>query len=407
MKTFKQIIFEAKAVPTAVEGEEKLKHIQHPEERLFSHGRLGAEHALGVLRSMHDGLSGQKVAHKFGIKYDGAPSIVFGYHPETGRFFVASKSAFNKNPKINYTRDDIVQNHGHAPGLVDKLSAALEHLPKVTPRGHIYQGDIMHTPGDISDDKKKLSFTPNTITYSIDKKNPEAKKIQNSQIGVAIHTKYEPGSDNSLESHRPRFMPDLNKMKQHPDVHVISTEAKFNPEAYTDAQKAEFHKHMSMAEDMHNNTGEETYSAIQPHSETLSTYINHEVRRNGIPNHKDFMEYVRERGQKEISKLKSASAIQRKTELHNATLADIKNKKKHFDKAFQLHNHIQSAKNVLASAFSNNEMPYEHSIGSVPSKPEGAVSVDPNNVITKVIDRGEFSAANFGGGKFQKQTTQD
>ena len=62
--------------------------------------------------------------------------------------FVASKSAFNKNPKINYTHEDIEKNHGHAPGLVSKLKAALDHLPKVTKPGKVYQGDFMYHKDD-------------------------------------------------------------------------------------------------------------------------------------------------------------------------------------------------------------------------------------------------------------------
>ena len=96
---------------------------------------------------------------------DGAPSIVFGTHPTTKQFFVASKSAFNKNPKINYTPEDIEANHGHAPGLVDKLKASLEHLPKITPHG-VFQGDLLHTAGDAKSEKGMTSITPNTITYS-------------------------------------------------------------------------------------------------------------------------------------------------------------------------------------------------------------------------------------------------
>jgi hypothetical protein len=82
------------------------------------------------------------------MKYDGSPSIVFGHHPKTGKFFVASKSAFNKNPKINYTHKDIEKHHGHAPGLVSKLKTALTHLPKVAPKHGVYQGDVMHTRED-------------------------------------------------------------------------------------------------------------------------------------------------------------------------------------------------------------------------------------------------------------------
>ena len=72
---------------------------------------------------------------------------------------------FNKNPKINHTHEDIQKNHGHAPGLVQKLSAALDHAHKIQPNG-IYQADIMHA-GDVKHDKanNRVDFTPNTITY--------------------------------------------------------------------------------------------------------------------------------------------------------------------------------------------------------------------------------------------------
>ncbi len=66
--------------------------------------------------------------------------VAVGTNPENGRFFVATKSAFNKNPKINYTHEDIEKNHGHAPGLVEKLKAALTHLPKSTPKKGVFQG---------------------------------------------------------------------------------------------------------------------------------------------------------------------------------------------------------------------------------------------------------------------------
>ena len=123
------------------------------------------------------------------MKYDGSPAIVFGHHPETGKFFVASKSAFNKNPKINYTHEDIKKNHGHAPGLMDKLHASLLHLKKIAPKTGVYQGDLMYTHDDLHHHKNgKVSFTPNTITYT--GQGPEAQKIKDSKIGVVVHTQY-------------------------------------------------------------------------------------------------------------------------------------------------------------------------------------------------------------------------
>ena len=142
--------------------ETKLKHLEHAEDHVINAGHEGFSHAYHNLKDVHDRLTGKKNDTRITMKYDGSPSVVFGRHPETGRFFVASKSAFNKNPKINYTEEDIERNHGHAPGLVSKLRAALQHLPKVTPKKGVFQGDIMHTSEDVHESDGRVYFTPNT-----------------------------------------------------------------------------------------------------------------------------------------------------------------------------------------------------------------------------------------------------
>jgi hypothetical protein len=48
------------------------------------------------------------------MKYDGSPSIVFEVNLKMVSF-LSTKSAFNKNPKINHTEADIDKNHGHVP----------------------------------------------------------------------------------------------------------------------------------------------------------------------------------------------------------------------------------------------------------------------------------------------------
>jgi len=46
------------------------------------------------------------------VKIDGAPAIVWGTNPATGRFFVGTKSVFNKvKIKINHSHEEIDQNH--------------------------------------------------------------------------------------------------------------------------------------------------------------------------------------------------------------------------------------------------------------------------------------------------------
>ena len=88
-------------------GEDKLKHLEHVEDHVINSGSAGFSHAFHSLNDVHSQLLGQKNETKMTVKYDGSPSVVFGTHPKTGKFFVGSKSVFNKDPKINYTNKDI------------------------------------------------------------------------------------------------------------------------------------------------------------------------------------------------------------------------------------------------------------------------------------------------------------
>lgn len=144
MLTFKTFLIESDG-----EDDGKLKHISHAEDHPLHHGHAGFEHAYGALMKAHHHIVNKKNNSNLTMKYDGSPSLVFGHHPKTGKFFVASKSAFNKNPKINHTEADIDRNHGHSPGLANKLKAALKHLPKVTPKKGVYQGDMMYSHEDL------------------------------------------------------------------------------------------------------------------------------------------------------------------------------------------------------------------------------------------------------------------
>ena len=77
------------------------------------------------------------------VKWDGAPAVFAGTNPENGKFFVATKSLFNKTPKINYTNADIDRNHGG--GLADKLKVALANLKGLGIKG-VLQGLTCSTP---------------------------------------------------------------------------------------------------------------------------------------------------------------------------------------------------------------------------------------------------------------------
>ena len=45
-------------------------------------------------------LAGSGKGTNMTVKWDGAPAIICGVNPENGKFFVGTKSVFNKNPKV-------------------------------------------------------------------------------------------------------------------------------------------------------------------------------------------------------------------------------------------------------------------------------------------------------------------
>ena len=133
-------------------------HIEHPEDSILSGD-------LRVLRWFtEDG--------NISVKIDGSPAIVWGKNPANKKFFVGTKSVFNKKLiKINHSHKEIDKNH---TGFVaEVLHACFDNLPKSK---KVYQGDFIGFGGD-------YIYRPNTITYRFD-------KIIKQNIIIAPHTLY-------------------------------------------------------------------------------------------------------------------------------------------------------------------------------------------------------------------------
>lgn len=379
-------------------SEEKLKHLEHAEDHVINDGDKGFAHAYHNLQDTHDLIHKKHNNTTVMTKYDGSPSVVFGHHPETGKFFVASKSAFNKDPKINYSNKDIEANHGHAPGLVTKLKHALKHLPKITPSKGVYQGDLMHSgvkskehpEGDVEDHSGKYHFKPNTITYSTKHSSEEGKKIAKSKLGVVVHTAY---TGNKFENLKADYAPDLSKFKEHPDVHRIDNRNDVQHASMTPEQHKAFTTHMHAATSAFNKTPPEAHAAISQHKDHLKTYINSTVRENSKPSVQGFAKHLQQKHLKDISKLKTEKAVDAKTSAMHTDLKHVSSNKEHYASVLNMHHHLQQAKNQLVGALSAKPK-FEHHIGGVATKPEGYVVVR-NNRPTKLVDRSEFSRANF------------
>jgi hypothetical protein len=370
----------------------KLKHITHAEDRPLQQGSKGFDHAVGALQQAHHHLKSGGHSSALTMKYDGSPSLVFGHNPENNKFFVASKSAFNKNPKINYTEKDIEKNHGHAPGLVEKLKHALQHLPKVSPKKGVYQGDVMFSGDDKKETKHGVSFTPNTITYSA--KGEEGDKIRKSKFGVIVHTQYH-GKD--LTSMKSDSSPDVHNFKQHPDVWHKSAEHDSSKASYSEKDQNEFNKHIDAAKKIHDSGGNKMYKAVEPHSgesNHLETYINHTVRTDEKPTAKGLSKHIQNKFIKAASKLKTPASQARKETEAKSHIQHIEGNQEHYDNLLKMHNHLQKAKNVLVKNLEKNTGGLEHHIDNKPTGPEGFV-VNHGGEPTKLVNRAEFAKANL------------
>lgn len=374
----------------AATSEEKLTHLEHNEDHVFNAGHAGFTHAVENLNAVRDKLQGKKNNVDVQVKHDGSPSIVFGHHPETGKFFVASKSAFNKDPKINYTHEDVEKNHGHSPGLTEKLKAALDHLPKIAPKKGVFQGDLMYSHGDVKSKGGKYHFTPNTITYSTGHNTPEGKKIAKAKLGVLIHTAYK---GKTFADMKADYTPDKSVFKEHPDVHQLSNAHDFSKTKLTPQQAAQYEHHMKAAHDLHGQLSHHGYAPLELHQDALKKYINKTVRDDSTPSVEGYHQHVSGSYNKEIEKLKSEKGkTAKQTELQGHSNY-IQQNTKQLHAGLQLHHHLQKAKDILVHALAGHQT-YEHHLGDEKTKPEGYVIVK-NNRPSKFVDRAEFSRANF------------
>jgi hypothetical protein len=172
--------------------EEKNLHMTHAEDTVIDGGVVGTRNVINYLRALRDMLSGNtKAPVNISVKWDGAPAVFAGIDPSDGKFFVAKKGIFNKNPKVYKTNADI--DADTSGDLNSKLKLALAELPKLGIEG-VIQGDFLYSREDIKEDtidgESYITFHPNTIVYAVPKKSKLAKKISASKIGVVWHTKY-------------------------------------------------------------------------------------------------------------------------------------------------------------------------------------------------------------------------
>lgn len=387
-------------MPTLLKEGSANTHLTHLEELVLTQGPAGYKMARAFLLELLETLKGNSKSHvQTSVKWDGAPAMFVGINPENGKFFVGTKSIFNKVPKINYTEEDIVRNHGHAPGLVDKLTKALKYLPSLGIK-NILQGDFMFDDEMLDvvqiDGEPHYRFKPNTIVYAVPVDSDLGREIGQSKFGIVFHTTYD-----SLDSGA-SFGADVSQLNRVPGIWF--DDAFFTDDTGTVTLTAGEEKRiLSLVKEADAVNESIDYNNLP--SALLNIYINSEIKGGQFLEDPErsfdgFKNWYFERSEKKISKLKSEKG---RAKAETKALQDIQlldSKKEDILNLFQVSRLLFEAKNIFIEKYNNAVYNTKHFVddGSgdlVATNPEGYVAVDHAGNGVKFVDRLEFSRANF------------
>ena len=381
--------------------EQKNLHLEHLEDELFNRGEAGVNEAIAFLKSLSDMLKGNaKSPVNVTVKWDGAPAVFAGTNPENGKFFVATKSLFNKTPKINYTNADIDRNH--SGGLADKLKVALANLKGLGIKG-VLQGDMLYTTGDLSsqtiDGESMLTFTPNTITYAVPCNSGLASKINSSQMGIVFHTTY---SGDTIENLKASFGANVSGLKktkkvwyQDADYRDVSGRA-----TMTAKQERDIQNYIKGTERIVKGSKAALKKIVNsPLKDLIKIYLNQNVRA-GIDKGTaaGLAAFLGSRFDTKISSLKTDKARERVQQEKDDLMKELKRNERSLDGIFTAHYYLAQAKMlILKKLQALNTMPsfIKTDSGYKVTNPEGFVAIDRTGKAVKLVDRMEFSRANF------------
>ena len=390
--------------------EDKNTHMEHLEDNLLNAGVDGARESINYLRSLRDMLAGKsRSAVNVTVKWDGAPAVFAGIDPSDGKFFVAKKGIFNKNPKVYKTKADV--DADTKGDLNIKMNLALKHLPSMNIKG-VIQGDFLYAKKDIKkvqiDGESYITFHPNTIVYAIPAKSPLATKILRSEIGVVWHTNYRGKSFESMSaSFGEKIASNLKDSRSVWSVDAVYKDVTGNA-TMTQTETDAVTLLLSAAGKQFNKVNKATFDGITENEELLArvkTYLNVKVRAGekiADPSKfvTDMVDWIYEYYQKEIDKLKSEKGKAGRTERRKEVMAYFSNiDKSQIVALFELYNMIVEIKLLIISKLDKAKAIgtfLKTRDGYKVTEQEGFVAIDRmgKNAV-KLVDRLGFSKANF------------
>ena len=400
-----------------LEAEGKNTHLEHLEDNIFNKGFKGAKEAIDYLYSLHEMLEGNsKTSVSMTTKWDGAPAIIAGKDPETGKFFVGTKGVFaQRKPKINFTDKDIEENHP-AEGLQIKLKTALRNLRKLN-WNTVAQGDMLYSKSDLQtetiNDEEVLVFKPNTIVYAVPTDSDLAKQISNSEMGIVWHTEYVGGP--TLADTQAKFGFDSGQLGNTPSVwHRDAIIRDFSGTVtLTKEESNEVMNAITEAQSYLTSIDAKTFGWLEKGNDLigkdflqqLKAHVNNSIRAGAfdkptkfaqgfVQKYIDFM-------QKKIDGYKTQA---KQDEMTDKLVQGVKFIKEHVPSivaVYDLYLKIIHSKVLIVKKLETiRQLPTfkETEDGYEVTGEEGFVAVDRQGNAVKLVDRLEFSRLNFGTG---------
>ena len=385
--------------------QDKNTHLEHLEDDIINRGAVGGENAVNFLKAVRNMLAGSGKGTNMTVKWDGAPAIICGVNPENGKFFVGTKSVFNKTPKINYTSRDIAKNHGGE--VAKKLNVCLSQLSRLNIKG-ILQGDLLFTD-DLKainiDGEKMVSFTPNTITYAVPMASDLGRRIMKAKMGIVFHTQYTGKTMDNLSASFGTVRGSSNR-----NVFLASAAYKSTAVMFSKSDLSKFDAQIRMAEGSLRKAAPILNLMSKNISDDLSvgyrlkTYFNYYIKNSNAgmdkvaTMQKQFRDYYENYINMEIDSRKTPRGKEKFIKAKKDNLQFIDRNRTALYFAIASHITLANAKNTLLQ-----KMNQIQSIGNFirtskgyrVTAPEGYVAVDNVAGAVKLVDRLEFSRQNF------------
>jgi len=383
-------------------------HLEHLEDSIIDQGSKGGRNAVNFLKSIKKMLTGNVGGRlNVTVKWDGAPAVICGINPENGKFFVATKSLFNVNPKINYSTGDIMKNHDGV--LAQKLIVCLRELSKLGITG-ILQGDLLFTKGDVKtttiDDKEYYTFTPNTITYAVPVNSTIGQRVARARLGIVFHTMYS-GKD---IKHLSASFGSVAGFPKSSSIFITDATYKDTSGAATfnKSEMSQFDNIISMAEGSLYKAAPmlDILNVADPLAVgfKLKTFFNHYIRNSqgDMAKVKELVDFFRtyynNMLQQEVDSVVKEETKNKYRKIRDGGLDFIDKNQQALYFSIASWISLQRAKNFLI-----RKMNQIQSIGQFirtpdgfkVTNPEGYVAVDRVKGAVKLVDRLEFSRANF------------